>query len=320
MTSRPLFELNSPEHREVLARYRLHQVRRDLTETSVTCIQGHLRAYLRYLEAEEVPVFEATWGQVETFLDRRRTAKGQALSGRTRYYWISNVHSFYAWAIGEGLTSVDPTAAIIRPKMRRILPRPIDGEALSDAIRGAEPQMRGMLLLAALAALAALAGLRVMEIAGLERDDIIEAKGRIRVRNGKGRKERIVPLHPQALGALRTLPMPRSGYLFMKPMGGRHTPVSVSVAICVYLRDECGIDATAHQLRHWFATEIYASSKDIRVTQEMLGHSNPATTAAYVAYSHVGAAEAVSSLSIPGTESEDLDDGEPDDRAKRGET
>ena len=79
--------------------------------------------------------------------------------------------------------------------------------------------------------------------------------------------------------------------------GGRFSGNRLSVVISAYLREQ-GIDATAHQLRHWFATEVYASSKDIRVTQELLGHSDPSTTAGYVAYSHVDAAAAVASLSL----------------------
>jgi integrase/recombinase XerC len=218
--------------------------------------------------------------------------KGRKINARTRYAWLSAIHGFYVWAVSEELTETDPTTAIVRPKMRRVLPRPIDADSLNDAIRGARPQMRAMLLLAAFA------GLRCMEIAGLERDDIIEAKSLIRVRHGKGDKERIIPLHPDVLEALRLLPMPKSGRLFVRPMGGSHTPDTVSIAVRSYLRTDCGIDATGHQLRHYFATEVYAFSKDIRVTQELLGHSNPATTAAYVAFSHVDAAKAVSSLSL----------------------
>ncbi len=63
--------------------------------------------------------------------------------------------------------------------------------------------------------------------------------------------------------------------------------------LCQYLnryRHECGTDDTVHQLRHWFATETYAASHDIRVVQELLGHSDPSTTAGCVAYSHVDAA------------------------------
>jgi integrase/recombinase XerC len=152
--------------------------------------------------------------------------------------------------------------------------------------------MRAMLLLAAFA------GLRCQEIAGLERDDVIEAKDLLRVRHGKGQKERVLPLHPDVMAALRALPMPQTGPLFLRPSGAAHTPVTVSEAMRDYLRRICGIDATAHQLRHWFATEVYASSKDIRVTQELLGHSNPATTARYVAFSRVDAAAAVGSLSL----------------------
>ncbi len=279
----------SPDHQQLLARYRLNMERRYLTARSVRGLQIKLHALARGLEAEEKTLFEATKEDVELFLDRRRW-RGRKMQARTRYYWISAIHGFYVWAISEELTETDPTAAILRPKMRRVLPRPIDSDALHDAIEGARPQMKAMLLLAAFA------GLRCQEIAGLERDDIIEAKSRIRVRHGKGAKERIVPLHPQILEALRLLPMPQSGRVFIRPQGGTHTPETMSIGIRDYLRQDCGIDATGHQLRHYFATEVYAFSKDIRVTQELLGHANPATTAGYVAYSHVDAAAAVGSL------------------------
>ncbi len=282
----------SEEHAEVLARYRLHQERRNLTERSIYRIQGCLRTYVRGLESERMTIFEATRQVVETLLDRRRTRKGQKLNSRTRYYEIAHIHSFYKWAMAEGLTDRDPTATIVRPKMRRTLPRPIGADELADAIRGARPQMRAMLLLAAFE------GLRCQEISGLERDDVIEAKGLLRVRHGKGEHERVLPLHGDVLVALRALPMPKTGPLFTRAMGGRHTPETVSATVRTYLRQDCGIDATAHQLRHYFATEVYASSKDIRVTQELLGHSSPSTTANYVAFSHVDAAAAVASLSL----------------------
>jgi site-specific recombinase XerD len=71
----------------------------------------------------------------------------------------------------------------------------------------------------------------------------------------------------------------------------------MSATIGRYLRD-LGIDATAHQLRHWFATNVYAAGHDIRVTQELLGHSNPSTTSRYVAFSAVAAEAAVKSLRL----------------------
>jgi integrase/recombinase XerC len=145
--------------------------------------------------------------------------------------------------------------------------------------------------------LAAFAGLRVQEIAGLDREDIVEPRGLIYVRRGKGAKGRIVPLHPEILSALRRLPMPETGRLFDRPRGGRYPPPVLSSEINGYLKG-LGIDATAHQLRHWFATEIYSATLDIRTAQELLGHAHPSTTAGYIAYSHAGAAAAVESLKV----------------------
>ena len=73
-----------------------------------------------------------------------------------------------------------------------------------------------------------------------------------------------MPLHPSVLEALRRLPMPRTGAIFVRPRGGRFTGNRLSVVIATYLREH-GIDATAHQLRHWFATEVYAVLEDICV-------------------------------------------------------
>jgi integrase len=73
----------------------------------------------------------------------------------------------------------------------------------------------------------------------------------------------------------------------------------MSASINAYFK-EAGINATAYQCRHSFGTEIYASSKDIRVTQVLMGHASPATTAGYIASSHIDAAEAVGSLKLSG--------------------
>jgi integrase len=277
------------EATELLRAHLLHQERRGNLPRSIEKRQGSLKSFARWMAPRGM--FEATRNDIELFLDGRRTRKGRKINPRTRYYWIAHLHAFYKWAVLEELITVDPTVAVVRPIMRGVLPRPIEDDDLIMAIRAARPQMRAML------SLAAFAGLRCQEIAGLDRDDIIEAKGLIRVRFGKGAKERIVPLHPDVMEALRCLPLPRSGALFVRPRGGRHLPYTVSIAIGDYLHD-LEINATAHQLRHWFGTEIYAATHDIRVTQELLGHSSPVVTAGYIAYSSVDAAAAVGSLKL----------------------
>ena len=285
----PLAKQVSSETTELLRLHEIHQERRRNLPKSIIKRALYLRAFSRWLEPRGL--LEATRSDIELFLDGRKTHDGRKISGATRFYWISHFHSFYQWAILEDLITADPTAKVVRPRQRSTLPRPIEIDDLVMAVRAARPQMRAML------SLAAYAGLRCQEIAGLDRDDIIEAKGLIRVRMGKGGKERIVPLHPEVLESLRCLPMPRSGALFVRPRGGRHLPQTVSLVVNRYLH-ELGINATTHQMRHWFGTEIFTITHDIRVTQELMGHANPATTARYIAYSAVDAAAAVSSLSI----------------------
>ncbi len=277
------------ETAELLRLYRTHERRKGDMPSSIEAREARLKAFARWLEPRVL--LSATRQDVEQFLGKRRTKGGREITNRTRYYWIAHLHGFFAWALDEELVTDDPTRRVVRPRQRRTLPRPIGDDDLVMAIRSARPQMRAML------SLAAFAGLRAGEIAGIERDDIIEAKGLIRVRHGKGDKERIVPLHPDVLEALRMLPMPKSGALFLRARGGRYSANWMSACVSRYLH-EMGIDASCHQFRHWFATEVYAATRDIRVTQELLGHSSPTTTAGYIAYSHVDAAAAVGALSL----------------------
>lgn len=234
--------MTDPVNIDAFRRYRVHQERCGNLPKSIVSRQGHLRSFARYLEPRTI--FEGTRDDIYTFLDARRARDGRALNSKARYSWISDFHAFYEWAVNEELVALDPTLTVVRPKIRRTLPRPIDDGELADALRRAPPQMRAIL------SLEAYQGLRCQEIAGIERDDVLEAKGLLRVVKGKGGHERILPLHPEALAALRCLPMPRDGVLFSRPMGGRFKPSDMSVAIRKYLR-EVGIQASAHQLRHW---------------------------------------------------------------------
>jgi site-specific recombinase XerD len=229
---------------------------------------------------------EATAGDIELFLDSRE------LSPRTRYGWCSNLHRVFDWAVRHELLDRDPTVRVIRPKTDRLYPRPISDHDLAEAIqRAPSSTMRAWLLLGSLA------GLRVSEIAGLKRSDILEADMLLRI-FGKGRKERIVPMHDAVLEALHAYGIPRFGPVFVRPHGPAYTSSMVSRWIGAYL-ESIEIDATAHQLRHWFGTNTYRECRDLRTVQELLGHSSPSTTAVYTALSPERAREAVDALAMP---------------------
>lgn len=224
-----------------------------------------------------VPLLEVTTEQIQDWLDSRDN------SARSRYTDISHVAAFFRWAIRDGYTEGDPTARIDRPKLRAGIPRPIDTDDLRRALRMATcPEMSAMLHLAAFG------GLRCAEIAGL---DWCDMNGDMMLVHGKGGKDRVIPVHPLIRSALRAMPDRRPH----GPVFGL-CPRKVSHAIRQHLQG-CGVVASAHQLRHWFATTVYETSgADLRMTQELLGHSSPTTTAMYTRWAASRSSEVVAAM------------------------
>lgn len=256
-----------------------HLVRRGLADATIQARRRRLTAFDR-----SVGLAVAMPEDVEAFLDRRD------LAAKSRYDWISHLSAFYRWAIDHEHLQRDPTAQVIRPKLRRRLPRPIGTGDLVTAIQMATPTMRVWL------SLMAFGGLRCVEVSRLEVDDLLWDDGLLRV-HGKGDKERMVPMHADVEKALRATPLPSRGRIFRRPRGGPYPAAQISREVSEYLSD-LGVSATAHQLRHWFGTNIYRTSHDLRVTQELLGHSSPTSTAIYADWSRLEAKRAVSDLSI----------------------
>lgn len=127
------------------------------------------------------------------------------------------------------------------------------------------------------------AGMRRSEIAA-SRWEWFDARWEWLTILGKGGRTRYVPVHPDIRLALR--PHARSsGYIFPGTQGRAHiTPATVNkwfTRICA----EAEVDATPHQMRHTFAQRIYDLTGDLYLVQELLGHSDPATTQIYA---HVG--------------------------------
>ena len=129
------------------------------------------------------------------------------------------------------------------------------------------------------------AGLRASEVAGLLIEDIDSDRGVIRVRHGKGAKDRDVMLSPQLLGILRTywrLARPRR-FLFPGRDEDRSINPTVLHAACRSAAKAAGLSkrVTLHTLRHSFATHLLENGTDIRIIQALLGHANLSSTARY---------------------------------------
>ncbi len=108
------------------------------------------------------------------------------------------------------------------------------------------------------------------------------------VADGKGGKQRIVPLPPVVVEALEAargndwvIPRPANGRMNAVP--GPNTANAISKLAGRYLA-ELGTPHRLHSLRHRYATALYRDTTDLRLVQGLLGHTNPATTARYAAY------------------------------------
>ncbi len=173
---------------------------------------------------------------------------------------------------------------------RERLPEVLSQAEIERLLRAvSRPKHRAMLMVAYGA------GLRVSELCALLPTDIDSQRMLIRVRAGKGGKDRYVMLSPRLLATLREywrLRPPRGPYLFPSPRPGK--PLSRMAVFHVVRRAgrRAGLRrrVNPHMLRHCFATHLLEAGTDIRVIQVLLGHRSLRTTARYVLVSraHVG--------------------------------
>lgn len=194
-------------------------------------------------------------------------------SAATLETYYGALASFFVWASNplDPWISYNPMTTLPRPSTPRALPRPVtDGQLQKILTEAAEPYRTWALL-------AAYEGLRCCEIAQLDRADIDERT--VLIRRGKGGKPGVVPTHPQVWRAVRDLP---PGPMASTEQGETVSGQWVSIRCALYFRRKLHMPGVAlHRMRHWFGTNAYRSTKDIRVTQELLRHSSPTTTAIY---------------------------------------
>lgn len=269
--------------------YTRDQDRRGLSPITIT----QSRRILCRLAASVDPrgLLAPTTFDIEAFLDSLSAGSGQR-NPATRAWYLTMIHSFYLWAVDNELLEVAPTAKIRRPKKPKRLPRPISSDDLEMALAGAPPREAAMLLLAAFE------GMRCIEISRLRREDVVDYDDPpVLIAFGKGSKDRIIPLHPEVLAALRLLPMPKSGAVFRHADGRPMNAQRVSQIGAACLR-RAGAEATLHQLRHHFGTHMYRKTHDLLLVGALMGHENPATTAIYSRFDRAGARAAVESFHI----------------------
>ena len=197
---------------------------------------------------------------------------------------LATVRSCFRYLARLGVVEFNPARQVRSPRLPTRLPSFLpkdESKGLLDAeVERSEAGLRDHALLELLYA----TGLRVAECCGLDLDDVERRRGAVRVM-GKGGKERVVPAGDAALGAIDAWLSVRGegrGALFTNSRGKRLGTRSVHRIVKRRAR-AAGIDrrVTPHTLRHTFATHMLGEGADLRLIQELLGHSRLTTTQRY---------------------------------------
>ncbi|HEX9174668.1 tyrosine recombinase XerC [Mycobacterium sp.] len=221
---------------------------------------------------------QASTGAARTTLARRTSA----------------AKTFTAWAARRGLLPSDPASRLQVPKARRTLPAVLRQDQALDAMAAAKSgaaendpmALRDLLIVELLYA----TGIRVSELCGLDIDDVDTGRRLLRVL-GKGNKQRTVPFGEPALASLTrwltegrpALANGASGHaLLLGARGRRLDPRQARTVVHQTIAAVDGApDIGPHGLRHSAATHLLEGGADLRVVQELLGHSTLATTQLY---------------------------------------
>jgi integrase/recombinase XerD len=278
-------------------RYLRHvSIERGLSANTVAAYRRDLAAYLAQLATGGVTTPEGiAQSDVSSFAQHLRTREEGALTAASMARMLSSVRSFHRFLLEEGLTPTDVAADVKPPKLGLRLPKAITIEqmgAVLDAARGDDLQsLRDRALLELLYA----TGARVSEAIDLNVDDVIGSAGEsvdvVRLL-GKGGKQRIVPLGSFARAALdaylvRARPVlsvrgASTPALFLGMRGRRVSRQNAWLIIRARAEQaQLGVEISPHTFRHSFATHLLAGGADVRVVQELLGHSSVATTQIY---------------------------------------
>ncbi len=264
------------------------ELERGLSRNTLAAYRSDLAQFRDFLDDRGLEVDEVKHGDLAAFI--AELGRDQSPAAATLARKVACLRSFYRYLRQEEVLAHDPTAELRGPPKTKRLPRVLSREQVARLLRepmGTEPRaLRDRALLEVMYA----CGLRISETVALELSDIDIDEGLVRAR-GKGSKERIVPMGRRAIAAVSAycqrgrpalLGVKVESKVFLNSRGGALTRQGLYKIIQGHAR-RAGLDASMspHTLRHSFATHLLAGGCDLRSLQEMLGHSDLATTQVY---------------------------------------
>jgi integrase/recombinase XerD len=279
---------------------------RGAAQNTLEAYERDLKGFAAFLVKRKAIPETAGVEDIRAFLGQLAKA---GMAPRTAARRLSALRQFYRFLLSEGRRADDPTAGIDSPRQGRPLPKILSeadvGLLLDHAQAGVEagPEAGNhpeTLRLAALVELLYATGLRISELVGL-RLAAAQRDQRLLIVQGKGGKERMVPLSPAARQSLTAYLAVRDHFLEARGKGDKavkapspwlfpsrgETGHITRQRVAQLLKDlarDAGLDAakvSPHVLRHAFASHLLDHGADLRSLQKMLGHADISTTQIY---------------------------------------
>ena len=273
---------------KILKKYKQYlQLEKSLSPNTVHAYLADVNKLFQFLAEEKIHPYDATLENLETFSASLRDVGIQA---RSQARILSGIRSFYHYLIMEDFLESDPSELLESPQIGLHLPEVLTIEEIDTLIGSIDLSsnegQRNRTILETLYS----CGLRVSELCQLKISDLYLDEGFIKV-EGKGSKQRLVPISPRAIQELRLYFIDRNlttikpgfeDFVFISKRGKNISRIMV-FHIIKELADTIGLqkNISPHTFRHSFATHLLEGGANLRAIQCMLGHESIGTTEIY---------------------------------------
>lgn len=257
-------------------------VERGLSENTEEAYRNDAMFFIEFLDSENIDCFEKiTRSHINRYI-RKLRQENYASTSITRK--IASLRGWFKWMIANELITSDPTAGLEQPKLSRHLPKVLTIKDLSQIFAEELTTLEKAII-----ELLYAAGLRVSELSNMTLQNINLDQDYVRCL-GKGSKERLIPIGKKAKDALKIYLQERDLIILKNDIKTTHLflnqkaqPISRQKIYTIIKTLGQKIDKTIspHTLRHSFATHMLENGADLRVVQELLGHSDVSTTQLY---------------------------------------
>ena len=263
------------------------KLERNFTANTVDAYMRDLQKLVDYLRAEGIDPVEVKLEDLQHFA---ASLHDIGISPRSQCRILSGVRAFYRFLFVDGWVDSDPSELLESPQIGEHLPEVLSTEEVDMLEKAIDlSKWEGHRNKAIIEVLFS-CGLRVSELVNLKLSNLYLDEEFLRV-EGKGRKERLVPISPRAIKELgywfddrcrMDIKPGEEDYVFLNRRGAHLTRTMILIMI-KRLAEEAGIHKTIspHTLRHSFATALLEGGADLRAIQAMLGHESIGTTEIY---------------------------------------